>query len=89
MILNIGCPLSVYDMLVSISQRKIKYWGGYYSNDYGKQLKTKADRVRVINESSYEYRKKHNKIMVIKGHFRWDFITNLFGKSLELIWIIN
>lgn len=77
MILNIGCPLSVYDMLVSISQRKIKYWASHWSEDHGKQLRTKADRVKVINNCRYIGNKtKKNQpiknLMVDKGHFRWN-----------------
>jgi hypothetical protein len=68
MILNIGCPLSVYDLLVSITQRKIKYW--QLNGDHkGKQLKNKADRVRANNE--FYYKSDIGK-MVIKGHFRWN-----------------
>jgi hypothetical protein len=83
MILNIGCPLSVGDMLHSISQRKIKYWGSHYSyKNHGKQLKNKADRVLLINEGFYEYKKGDQKKneMVDKGHFRWNWRAYTFSR---------
>lgn len=69
MILNIGCPLSVGEMLISISERKIKYWGSCLSEYNGRQLKTKSDRAMVINSCRYEKLKSQQ---VIKGHFRWN-----------------
>lgn len=72
MMINIGCPLSVGDMLNSISQRKIKYWGSHWSyENHGKQLRTKADRVLVINERRFEKQDIKSR-MVDKGHFRWN-----------------
>lgn len=68
MIINIGCPLSVGEMLVSICDRKIKYWQ-IDGDNKGKQLKNKADRVRASNEWYYESDKGK---MVVKGHFRWN-----------------
>lgn len=68
MMINIGCPLSVGDMLNSISQRKIKYWQ-INGDNKGKQLKNKADRVRASNE--WYYKSDRGK-MVVKGHFRWN-----------------
>jgi len=72
MVFNIGCPLSVPEMLNSICDRKIKYWASHWSDDHGKQLKTKSDRAKVITDGKYKYQRKYNKIMVDKGHFRWN-----------------
>jgi hypothetical protein len=91
MIFNIGCPNSIEGMLWSISERKIKYWGSYYSNHHGKQLRTKADRAMVIKDNQY---KSYKNKTVIKGHFRWNHraytlsrrATDLLGYYLVNKW---
>lgn len=75
MILNIGSPMSVFDLLTSISERKIKHWQTnelFYGGDAkwkqkGYQLKTKDELNRSRRNNEYV-----KDVPYISGHFRWN-----------------